>query len=138
MRGAVASGVGLAGQDLLGRLDQGVGSALPGRVARHRRDARGDGDGDPGDVGRAAARAVEAQRAWADAPYTERAAVLRRAGDLWHQHEEEITGWLMRETGSIGPFGGFQVMTSAQECYEASALAVRAVRRAAAHLPARG
>ena len=75
------------------------------------------------DVSRAAARAAEAQRAWADAPYTERAAVLRRAGDLWHRHEEEITGWLMRETGAIGPFGGFQVMTSAQECYEASALA---------------
>ena len=77
----------------------------------------------PADVTRAAARAAEAQRAWADAPYTERAAVLRRAGDLWHRHEEEITGWLMRETGAIGPFGGFQVMTSAQECYEASALA---------------
>jgi benzaldehyde dehydrogenase (NAD) len=77
----------------------------------------------PADVSRAAARAAEAQRAWAEAPYTERAAVLRRAGDLWHRHEEEITGWLMRETGAIGPFGGFQVMTSAQECYEASALA---------------
>src|SRR6185312_6139805 len=77
----------------------------------------------PADVSRAAARAAEAQRAWAGAPYTERAAVLRRAGDLWHRHEEEITGWLMRETGAIGPFGGFQVMTSAQECYEASALA---------------
>ena len=54
----------------------------------------------PADVSRAAARAVDAQRAWADAPYTERAAVLRRAGDLWHRHEEEITGWLMRETGA--------------------------------------
>lgn len=29
----------------------------------------------------------------------------------------------MRETGAIGPFGGFQVMTSAEECYEAAALA---------------
>ena len=28
----------------------------------------------------------------------------------------------MRETGSIGPFGEFQIMTSAQECYEAAAL----------------
>ena len=34
-----------------------------------------------------------------------------------------ITGWLMRETGAIGPFGGFQIMTSAEECYEAAALA---------------
>ena len=66
---------------------------------------------------------TEAQRAWAAAPYNERAAVLRRAGDLWHANAEEITGWLMRETGAIGPFGGFQIMTSAEECYEAAALA---------------
>jgi benzaldehyde dehydrogenase (NAD) len=75
------------------------------------------------DVSRAAERAREAQRAWAAAPYNERAAVLRRAGDLWHANADEITGWLMRETGAIGPFGGFQIMTSAEECYEAAALA---------------
>ena len=68
-------------------------------------------------------RAEEAQRAWAARPYNERAAVLRQAGDLWHANAEEITGWLMRETGAIGPFGGFQIMTSAEECYEAAALA---------------
>jgi len=77
----------------------------------------------PGDVTRAAAAAERAQRDWAALPYVERSAVLRRAGDLWHQHADEITGWLMRETGAIGPFGGFQVMTSAEECYEAAALA---------------
>ncbi len=75
------------------------------------------------DVHRAATKAVAAQRDWAAAPYNERAAVLRRAGDLWHANAEEITGWLMRETGAIGPFGGFQIMTSAEECYEAAALA---------------
>jgi benzaldehyde dehydrogenase (NAD) len=75
------------------------------------------------DVSRAAEVASAAQRDWAALPYLERAAVLRRAGDLWHANEDEITGWLMRETGAIGPFGGFQIMTSAQECYEASGLA---------------
>ncbi|MDQ1618682.1 MAG: benzaldehyde dehydrogenase [Actinomycetota bacterium] len=75
------------------------------------------------DVSRAAAVAGEAQREWAALPYNERAAVLRRAGDLWHANAEEITGWLVNESGSIGPFAGFQIMTSAQECYEASALA---------------
>jgi benzaldehyde dehydrogenase (NAD) len=75
------------------------------------------------DVHQAAAKAVAAQRDWAAAPYNERAAVLRRAGDLWHANADEITGWLMRETGAIGPFGGFQIMTSAEECYEAAALA---------------
>jgi benzaldehyde dehydrogenase (NAD) len=77
----------------------------------------------PADVHKAAATAVAAQREWAAAPYNQRAAVLRRAGDLWHANADEITGWLMRETGSIGPFGGFQIMTSAEECYEAAALA---------------
>jgi benzaldehyde dehydrogenase (NAD) len=75
------------------------------------------------DVHKAAAAAADAQRDWAALPYVERAAVLRRVGDLWHANAEEITGWLMRETGAIGPFGGFQVMTSAEECYEAAALA---------------
>jgi len=75
------------------------------------------------DVAAAAVAATEAQRAWAALPYNERSAVLRRAGDLWHAHAEEITDWLMRETGAIGPFGGFQIMTSAEECYEAAALA---------------
>jgi benzaldehyde dehydrogenase (NAD) len=75
------------------------------------------------DVHKAAATASDAQRDWAAAPYNERAAVLRRAGDLWNANAEEIIGWLMRETGAIGPFGGFQIMTSAEECYEAAALA---------------
>ncbi len=77
----------------------------------------------PSDIAEAAALASVAQREWAAQPYTDRAAVMRRVGDLWHAHAEEITGWLMRETGAIGPFGGFQIMTSAEECYEAAALA---------------
>ena len=67
-------------------------------------------------------RAVEAQRAWAALPFEERAAVLRRAGDVLSAHADEIKGWLARESGAIQPFGDFQVHTSAQECYEASAL----------------
>ena len=75
------------------------------------------------DVHKAATVAADAQRNWAALPYTDRSAVLRRAGDLWHANAEEITGWLMRESGAIGPFAGFQIMTSAEECYEAAALA---------------
>ena len=76
----------------------------------------------PADVAAAAARAKEAQVAWVGTPYEERAAVLRRAGDLLNAHAGEIKEWLARETGAIQPFGGFQVHTSAAECYEASAL----------------
>src|SRR4051812_30165960 len=74
------------------------------------------------DVHTAAVRAVEAQKAWAVLPFEERAAVLRRAGDVLEANADEIKGWLARESGAIQPFGDFQVHTSAQECYEASAL----------------
>jgi benzaldehyde dehydrogenase (NAD) len=76
----------------------------------------------PEDVAAASARAAEAQRGWAAVPFGERAAVLRRAGDLLKANAEEIKQWLARETGAIPPFGDFQVQTSADECYEASAL----------------
>jgi benzaldehyde dehydrogenase (NAD) len=76
----------------------------------------------PADVEKAGARAVQGQREWAGLPFEQRAAVLRRAGDLLGEHAAEIKGWLARESGAIQPFGDFQVHTSAQECYEASAL----------------
>jgi benzaldehyde dehydrogenase (NAD) len=89
--------------------------------------ATGDSLGEVGrataeDVAVAAARAVEAQRGWAALPFADRAAVLRRAGDLLLADGGEITAWLARESGAIQPFGDFQVQTSAQECFEASAL----------------
>ena len=76
----------------------------------------------PADVEQAGARAAQAQRGWAALPFEQRAAVLRKAGDLLTAHGAEIRGWLARESGAIQPFGDFQVRTSAQECYEASAL----------------
>jgi benzaldehyde dehydrogenase (NAD) len=75
------------------------------------------------DVAASARRARVAGAAWAARPFEERAAVLRRAGDLLLEHAEEIKGWLARESGAIRPFGDFQVHTCAQECFEASALA---------------
>ncbi|WP_338073695.1 benzaldehyde dehydrogenase [Kineococcus siccus] len=74
------------------------------------------------DVHDAAVRAVAAQRSWAALPFAERAAVLRRAGDVLTANGPEVREWLARESGAIQPFGDFQVHTSAQECYEASAL----------------
>src|SRR5215211_7763811 len=80
------------------------------------------GKATPEDVHTAAVRAVEAQRAWAALPFDQRAAVLRRAGDVLSANADETKGWLARESGAIQPFGDFQVHTSAQECFEASAL----------------
>jgi benzaldehyde dehydrogenase (NAD) len=81
------------------------------------------GIGAPADIARAARRAAEAQPAWAAMPYTERAAVLRRAGQLWEQYASEVGDWLVREAGSIPPKAGVETDTAAQECYEAASLA---------------
>src|SRR4029453_2971212 len=53
------------------------------------------------DVLRAAAHAAAAQKEWAARTPGERAAILRRAGQLWEQHAQEIERWIVRETGSI-------------------------------------
>lgn len=51
------------------------------------------------DLDEAYAVAVEAQVEWAAAPPAERAAVMRAAADVMTDRKDEITGWLVRETG---------------------------------------
>ncbi|MCW2844117.1 MAG: benzaldehyde dehydrogenase [Nocardioides sp.] len=79
------------------------------------------------DVAEAAASAAEAQREWAALPYTARSAVLRRAGDLWGEHAEEISGWNVREVGAVPGMAGFALHVAAEECYEAASLPGRPV-----------
>ncbi|MBW9207598.1 benzaldehyde dehydrogenase [Mumia sp. zg.B17] len=80
------------------------------------------GKASPDDVRRAAQHATEAQRSWAATPHSERAAVLRRAGDLWHAHAEEVMGWNVREVGAVPGMAGFSLDVAAAECFEAAAL----------------
>ncbi|MEV0372222.1 benzaldehyde dehydrogenase [Streptomyces sp. NPDC050636] len=82
---------------------------------------------DPSDVEQAAIGAARAQRDWAGRPYSERAAVLRRAGDLIQRYEPEIAEWIIRESGSIRGKADFEVRTATEECYEAAALAHRPI-----------
>jgi benzaldehyde dehydrogenase (NAD) len=78
----------------------------------------------PTDVHKAAEAAAQAQREWAALTYDRRAEVLRRAGQLFVEHEDEIHDWLIRESGAIRPFAQFQTRAvAAEECYEAAALA---------------
>ena len=79
----------------------------------------------PSDVAAAGRKAAEAQKGWAAASFEERAAVLRRAGDLWGRYADEVSGWIVRETGSIPPKAGFEIHMAVSECYEASALPSR-------------
>ncbi|HEY5185364.1 MAG TPA: benzaldehyde dehydrogenase [Actinomycetes bacterium] len=84
------------------------------------------GQATPADVARAAEIAAEAQKEWAALPYFQRAAVLRKAGDLWSEYAEEISGWNIREVGAIPAIAGFALHVAAQECYEAASLPSRA------------
>ncbi|HQT99471.1 MAG TPA: benzaldehyde dehydrogenase [Acidimicrobiales bacterium] len=80
------------------------------------------GRSDLSDVSRAAQRGAAAQKEWAALPYTARTAVLRRAGDLFNEHAAEISEWIMRESGGIGPKAGLEVHVAAEECFEAAAI----------------
>ncbi|WP_424210841.1 aldehyde dehydrogenase family protein [Streptomyces sp. BI20] len=79
----------------------------------------------PADVAPAAARAAEAQPAWAAAGHIARAAVLRRAAALFEEHADELRTWLVRESGSIPGKADFELHVAVQECHEAAALASR-------------
>ncbi|WP_433372099.1 benzaldehyde dehydrogenase [Streptosporangium sp. CA-115845] len=81
----------------------------------------------PEDVAEAGETATRAQREWAAMPHTARAAVLRRAGDLWQRHAEEIGDWNIREVGAVPGMAGFALHVAAEECYEAASLPSRAI-----------
>ncbi|MGW1952843.1 benzaldehyde dehydrogenase [Streptomyces sp. NPDC001920] len=80
---------------------------------------------DAEDVGTAARTARDAQSEWGRLPHFVRAAVLRKAGDLFTAHADELREWLVRESGSIPGKADFELHVAAQECYEAAALASR-------------
>jgi benzaldehyde dehydrogenase (NAD) len=75
------------------------------------------------DVARAAEVAEAAQREWAALPYSQRAAVLRRAGQLFVDNGDEIAEWIMRESGGIDAKAGLEVHVASEECFESAALA---------------
>ena len=80
------------------------------------------GRADVGDVTAAAASAARAQEEWAALPHTARAAVLRRAGDLFSAHAEELSGWNVREVGAVPGMAGFALHVAAEECYTSAGL----------------
>lgn len=79
-------------------------------------------EADVEDVAVAATRAARAQREWELTSHEQRAAVLRRAGELFERYADEINGWIVRETGAIAPKAGLETHIAAQECFEAAAL----------------
>lgn len=85
------------------------------------------GIADARDVAGATQQAATAQREWAETSFEQRAAVLRRAGQLFEEKAEEIQGWIIRESGSTPGKAGFETYVAAQECYEAATLPSQAL-----------
>jgi benzaldehyde dehydrogenase (NAD) len=80
------------------------------------------GVGSPADIADAAAAAAAAQQAWAATPYTQRAAILRKAGEIWLANAAEIEDWNIRESGKITPAAQFETHVATEEIFEAATL----------------
>ena len=76
----------------------------------------------PEDVAKAASRAAQAQKEWALVKPEEKAAIMRRAGDLWNQHESEILQWIIQEAGSVPAKAGLEVHMASEICFVSSGL----------------
>ncbi len=75
------------------------------------------------DLSAAASIAAKAQRAWERVPAEEKAAIMRRAGDLFTEHGAVFQDWLMREAGSGGGKAAFEAGLVASEFYFAAGTA---------------
>lgn len=85
------------------------------------------GMADPAQVAASSERAAQAQRAWAAAPYEERAQVLRKAARLAEENVDAIVEWLVRESGSTRLKAGFEAKVTIKALHEAAALPSRSV-----------
>ncbi len=77
------------------------------------------------DVDEAYAAAERAQREWAAAAPAERAAVLRRAVELFDARHDELVGWVQRESGSIRAKAEFEVGAARNITEEAASFPYR-------------
>src|SRR5208282_2343741 len=77
------------------------------------------------DICAAAAAAAAAQPAWAALPYTQRAAIMRKAGEIWLANAAEIEDWSVREGGKILPAAQFETHVATEEIFEAATLPTR-------------
>ncbi len=74
------------------------------------------------DVRRITAAAAAAQPAWAETNYQERAAILRRAAEIYEAHRPEFGTWTQRETGAHRNKMHHEQNFTAQELLNASTL----------------
>jgi benzaldehyde dehydrogenase (NAD) len=85
------------------------------------------GGGDADSIARAAKSAARAQQAWAATPFTDRAAVVKRAGELMEKHRAELIQLLIRESGAIPPKADNEISASIGQLDTAAALTSEAL-----------
>ncbi|HEY5882707.1 MAG TPA: benzaldehyde dehydrogenase [Nakamurella sp.] len=84
------------------------------------------GIADAGAIADAANSAAAAQREWAATSYEQRAAVLRAAARIAEENVDEISDWLVRDSGSTRPKAAFEVSITIKALHEAAGLPSRA------------
>ena len=73
-------------------------------------------------VAKACAGAARAQPDWAAVEPAERAAVMERAAELLAEHQAELEGWIIRESGSTQPKAEIEIRQSIAHLRAAAAL----------------
>lgn len=74
------------------------------------------------DIACSSKSAAESQREWWALPYTARAEVLRRAATLCEEFSQELTQWLVEESGSVPAKASFEVGITARSLHEAASM----------------
>lgn len=77
------------------------------------------------DVNVAALAASEAQRAWAELPFDQRAGVIYEAARLLKERSAEFIDWNIRECGSIQPKAEWEVGVTYSQMIQAASLAAQ-------------
>jgi benzaldehyde dehydrogenase (NAD) len=80
-------------------------------------------------VAAAAKSASRAQRSWAATPIADRAAIVRRAGELLELHRAEVSGWMIRESGAIDGKVAHEISASIGQLVEAASLTAEQLER---------
>lgn len=74
------------------------------------------------DVADVCRTAREAKEDWGRRPPIERGDVLRKFAALCESHVQELSDWIVRETGSIPPKASFEIMTTVREAIETAGI----------------
>src|SRR5215210_3761090 len=72
------------------------------------------------EISRSAARAREAQRAWAETHFEDRARVLRKAAELAEIHMADLADWIVRDSGSMRAKAEFELGITIRSLREAA------------------